>query len=84
METIEQLLVDMAVQVECRIPYSDGDVLAEIRKVGTVTEETYGPAGTQITAFVPPSLRSRLEHAGFARRSTSGSPKRSRNRPERT
>ena len=44
------------------------DVLAEIRKVGTVVEEAYGPSGTQLVAYVPQSLRNRLQLGGFARR----------------
>ena len=66
--TVEKLLIERSVQVECRIPYSAGDVLAEIRKVGTVVEEAYGPSGTQLVAYVPQSLRNRLQLGGFARR----------------
>ena len=66
--TVEQLLKERSVEVECRIPYSAGDVLAEIRKVGTVVDETYGPSGTQLVAFVPQSLRNKLQLAGFARK----------------
>jgi len=65
---VEQQLTDQQVEAECRIPYSAGDMLAEIRKVGTVVEESYGPSGTQLVAFVPLSLRNKLQLAGYARK----------------
>ena len=40
LQLIEQLLLERQVEVECRIPYSAGDVLADIRKLGTVVEVT--------------------------------------------
>lgn len=63
-----QLLAERLEEVECRIPYSAGDLLADIRKSGTVVEESYGPSGTQLVAFVPPSLSNKLQLAGFARK----------------
>lgn len=63
-----QLLVERLEQVECRIPYSAGDILADIRKSGRIVEETYGPSGTQLVAFVPRSLLNKLLNAGYARK----------------
>lgn len=61
METVEQALLQMTVVVECVIPYTNGDLLAEIHKVGTIVEEDYQEEGTHITAYVPPSLRNKLD-----------------------
>lgn len=63
-----QLLLQRLVEVECRIPYNAGNMLADIRKSGTITEEIYGPSGTQVVAFVPPSLRNKLQAAGYMRK----------------
>jgi len=68
LSVIEELLAERLEEVECRIPYSAGDLLADIRKSGTVVEESYGPSGTQLVAFVPPSLSNKLQLAGFARK----------------
>mmetsp|Transcript_38032 Transcript_38032/g.61336 ORF Transcript_38032/g.61336 Transcript_38032/m.61336 type:complete len:472 (+) Transcript_38032:2-1417(+) len=60
METVEQALLQMTVVVECVIPYTSGDLLAEVHKVGTIIAEDYQEDGTHVTAYVPPSLRSKL------------------------
>jgi GTP-binding protein HflX len=40
---------------------SAGDILAEIHKVGTVLEEEFLADGTRVRAYVPPSLRNKLQ-----------------------
>ena len=61
------LLWQTSVLVECTVPYSAGDFLAKIHKVGTVLEEEYATSGTRIVAYLPPSLRNKLQaHAACA------------------
>ncbi|KAJ1468696.1 P-loop containing nucleoside triphosphate hydrolase protein, partial [Baffinella frigidus] len=57
--TIEQALLALTALVECHLPYSAGDVLAEIHKVGTVLDEDFRADGTRVRAYVPPSLRNK-------------------------
>ena len=61
LETVEQALLQLTVVVECVIPYSAGDLLSEVHKVGTIIDEDYREEGTHVTAYVPPSLRNKLE-----------------------
>jgi len=79
---VEAQLSERLIQVECRIPYAAGDMLADIRKVGTIIEENYGPSGTQLVALVPRSLRNKLQVAGYARRQA-GSEAMPEKRPKR-
>jgi len=61
LEMVELALLQTSVLVECTVPYSAGDFLAKIHKVGTVLEEDYASAGTRIVAYLPPSLRNKLQ-----------------------
>jgi len=61
LETVEQALLQLTVVVECLIPYNKGDLLAEVHKVGTIIDEDFQADGTHVTAYVPPSLRNKLE-----------------------
>jgi len=61
LDTVEQALLQMTVVVECLIPYNEGGLLAEVHKVGTIIDEDYQEGGTHVTAYVPPSLRNKLE-----------------------
>lgn len=62
LDTVEQALLQMTVVVECVIPYSNGDLLAEVHKAGTIIGEDYLEHGTHVTAYVPPSLRNKLSN----------------------
>merc|ERR1740133_348352 len=59
-EMVELALLQTSVLVECTVPYSAGDFLAKIHKVGTVLEEDYVEDGSRIVAYLPPSLRNKL------------------------
>jgi len=61
LEMVELALLQTSVLVECTVPYSAGDFLAKIHKVGTVLEEEYATSGTRIVAYLPPSLRNKLQ-----------------------
>ena len=52
---------DPQVLVECTVPYKYGEFLAKIHKVGTVLEEDFAESGTRIVAYLPPSLRNKLQ-----------------------
>ena len=43
------------------MPYKYGEFLAKIHKVGTVLEEDFAESGTRIVAYLPPSLRNKLQ-----------------------
>jgi GTPase len=49
------------VEVEVLLPYSAGEVLDSIHKLGTVSGVEYTEAGTRVTALVPQSLAGRLQ-----------------------
>lgn len=58
---MEQALLSLNAMVSCLVPYSKGDLLNEIHKVGTIVEEEFLGEGTRVVAYVPPSLRGKLK-----------------------
>lgn len=74
LQVVEDELLQLTVHLECLLPYSAGDLLAEVHKTGTVELEEYEESGTRITAFVPISLKNKIVKAGHTsggRRKTS-------------
>jgi GTP-binding protein HflX len=61
LEMVELALLQTSVLVECTVPYKYGEFLAKIHKVGTVLEEDFAESGTRIVAYLPPSLRNKLQ-----------------------
>jgi len=47
------------------VPYSQGEVVAELHQQASIVSETYVQDGTLITAFCPPSLAMRLRSLGL-------------------
>jgi len=60
LETVEKVLLDLDKRVEVLLPYSAGELLGEVHKVGTIESEEFEERGTRIVAHVPPSLFNRL------------------------
>eukprot|EP00617_Octactis_speculum_P021848 CAMPEP_0185762860 /NCGR_PEP_ID=MMETSP1174-20130828/21823_1 /TAXON_ID=35687 /ORGANISM="Dictyocha speculum, Strain CCMP1381" /LENGTH=243 /DNA_ID=CAMNT_0028444715 /DNA_START=158 /DNA_END=889 /DNA_ORIENTATION=+ len=58
---VEEALLAQAKMVEVLLPYSSGDLLSEIHKVGTIISEEFQEEGTMVKAYVPVSLHNRLE-----------------------
>ena len=56
-EIIEDLLQKNRRYVEGVISYSDGRLLADVHKYGTVIEEEYAEEGIRIKAYLPDSVR---------------------------
>uniref|UniRef100_A0A7S4H8F6 Hflx-type G domain-containing protein n=1 Tax=Guillardia theta TaxID=55529 RepID=A0A7S4H8F6_GUITH len=61
LDIVEEALLQLSVMIECLLPYSASDLLAEIHKVGTIIQEDFQESGTRVVAYVPPSLRNKLE-----------------------
>jgi GTP-binding protein HflX len=59
------VLADLWLQVEIRIPYSEGELLARVRERGSVTFE-YGDEDVQVSGRVPPSLGGELQRKSEA------------------
>ena len=55
-----QALLSLSVRVSCVLPYANGELLAEMHKVGTIVEEEYVDTGCRVVAYVPRPLASRL------------------------
>ena len=72
LEMIELALLQTSVLVECTLPYSAGEFLGKIHKVGTVLEEEYVESGTKIIAYLPPSLRNKLQAERHLKQGQSG------------
>ncbi|EOD18700.1 hypothetical protein EMIHUDRAFT_470200 [Emiliania huxleyi CCMP1516] len=53
-------LLSLSVRVSCVLPYANGELLAEMHKVGTIVEEEYVDTGCRVVAYVPRPLASRL------------------------
>ena len=84
LEMIELALLQTTVLVECTLPYSAGEFLGKIHKVGTVLEEEYVESGTKIIAYLPPSLRNKLQAERLLKQGQSGySPRLARMEMER-
>ena len=60
---IEAGLLATCSRVDCVLPYACAALLAEVHKTGTIETEEYVDDGTRLVAYVPPSLRNRLEKA---------------------
>ena len=60
---VEKQLLAMSIKVECVLPYAEAGLLAAVHKVGSIQTEEFVDAGTSLVAFVPASLRNRLEAA---------------------
>ena len=60
---VEAGLLATCSRVDCVLPYSCAALLAEVHKTGTIEVEDYVDDGTRIVAYVPASLRNRLEKA---------------------
>jgi len=58
---VEAALLAQCSKVDCVIPYAEAALLAEVHKTSTITLEEYDEGGTHVIAYVPPSLRNRLE-----------------------
>jgi len=57
---IERILIDQMVEVHALIPYSRGDMLAQIHELGVIDAETATANGTRVQAHVPPRLAAYL------------------------
>lgn len=53
----------MAIEINCVLPYAEAALLAELHKSSTITCEEYVEEGTKVAAHVPFSLRNRIEKA---------------------
>ena len=65
-EIQRQLVRHSMVPVSVLLPYEEGKLLGEIRRVGVVDSETYGDAGVLVAAHVPPPTARRLRRFGHA------------------
>jgi len=61
MQVVERVLLESASKATLLIPYSAGDALAQVHKVGTVVEEEFEVSGTRVVAYLPRSLLNKLE-----------------------
>eukprot|EP00850_Spirogloea_muscicola_P013297 SM000089S23853 [mRNA] locus=s89:564806:569291:+ [translate_table: standard] len=57
---VQEMIKDLLVSIEAVVPYSQGDMLNVIHRLGTVEIEEYLPEGTLVQAHVPLSLARRL------------------------
>ena len=58
---IEKTLDEELVSVDLLLPYQRGDLLGLIHQRGVILREAHDPAGTRLSARVPPALMPRLE-----------------------
>lgn len=57
---VERTLRLLSVEVECVVPYAEGQLLAEVHRDGTIDVEEFREDGTYLVAHVPRSLGNRL------------------------
>ena len=57
LEKISELLLKGQRYIDIVLPYSEGDILAQIRTRGRLITEEYLPEGIRVEAYVPESLR---------------------------
>ena len=57
LEKISELLLQGQRYIDIVLPYSEGDILAQIRTRGRLLTEEYLPEGIRVEAYVPESLR---------------------------
>ena len=60
---LEAALLALSSKIQCVLPYSESALLAEAHKAGTIESEEYVEDGTRLVAYVPPSLRNRVQRA---------------------
>ncbi len=60
LERVEQTLTESMTRIDAEIPYERGDLVAQIRDTGTVTQEEHTAAGFRIQAHVQPKLAAQL------------------------
>ncbi|EKX34019.1 hypothetical protein GUITHDRAFT_147529 [Guillardia theta CCMP2712] len=86
LDIVEEALLQLSVMIECLLPYSASDLLAEIHKVGTIIQEDFQESGTRVVAYVPPSLRNKLgeEEVGKQGRIGQNRTEQGRTREDRT
>jgi GTP-binding protein HflX len=65
-EIQRQLVRHSMVPVSVLLPYEEGKLLGEIRRVGVVETEAYGDDGVLVAAHVPPPTARRLRRFGHA------------------
>ena len=56
-------MLALSSKIQCVLPYSESALLAEAHKAGTIESEEYVEDGTRLVAYVPPSLRNRVQRA---------------------
>lgn len=69
---LEDVLSQQLPEIEALLPYSEGDILGELRSVGMVSSTKYTPEGTLVRARVPTSLCKKLFARGFGKSCTQG------------
>ncbi len=57
---VERVLIDQMIEVQALIPYSRGDMLAQVHELGVIDAETSTATGTRVQAHVPPRLAAYL------------------------
>lgn len=67
LQMLEDVLSQQLVEVEAMLPYSEGDILGELRSVGVVSSIKYTPDGTHVHAHVPQSMSKKLFNRGFGK-----------------
>lgn len=66
-DAVEQMVKDLLVRVDAVVPYTEGDLLDVVHRLGVVEHEEYLPEGTAVQAHVPLSLsRQLLPYSGAA------------------
>jgi len=65
LKAIEDALRAQSVQVDFLLPWDKGNLLAEVHKAGSILSEEFTDKGTRVKAFVPYSLRNRLENVAL-------------------
>ena len=63
LRAIDDHLVDRTEKVRFRIPFSRGEVLAQLHREGVVVEEKIDGRGTTVSAMVTPKLKGRIQKA---------------------
>ena len=59
--TIEKALIAQSVRIDCLLPFSEGALVTEVHSKGTILSESFTESGTRLGAYVPLSLRNRIE-----------------------
>lgn len=67
LQMLENVLSKQLVEIEAMLPYSEGDILGELRSVGVVSSIKYTPDGTYVHAHVPQSMSKKLFNRGLGK-----------------